>query len=97
MSPQSRFHDVVIRHLADALERQAPTGGGVAAHMDVTIAPRQRPRPDLLVIDASIAADMRRTTYTPHEVHLVVEVVSPRPITSSPGSMPRPASSTSKS
>ncbi|MGW4473934.1 Uma2 family endonuclease [Nonomuraea sp. NPDC004354] len=77
MSPQRRFHDLVIRRLAAALEGQAPLDRGIAAQMDVTIAPRQRPCPDLVVIDASVAADLDRTAYTPREVHLVVEVVSP--------------------
>jgi hypothetical protein len=36
-----------------------------------------RPRPDVLVIDASAAEDDDRTFYTPEEVHLVVEVVDP--------------------
>lgn len=77
MSPQKRFHDVVIRRLANAFEEQAPGHLTVAAQMDVLIGPRQRPCPDVLLIDAALAHEHDRTSSTPGEVHLVVEVVSP--------------------
>ncbi|MER5422505.1 Uma2 family endonuclease [Streptosporangium roseum] len=77
MSPQKRFHDVVIRRLASSFEAQAPERLAVATQMDVTLGVRQRPCPDVLLIDATLDHDHDRTSYTPEEVHLVVEVVSP--------------------
>ncbi|WP_433251611.1 Uma2 family endonuclease [Streptosporangium sp. CA-135522] len=77
MSPQKRFHDVVIRRLASSFEAQAPERLAVATQMDVTLGVRQRPCPDVLLIDAALNHDHDRTSYVPEEVHLVVEVVSP--------------------
>ncbi|MFJ2030358.1 Uma2 family endonuclease [Streptosporangium sp. NPDC087985] len=77
MSPQKRFHDVVIRRLASAFESQAPGSLAVATQMDITLGARQRPCPDVLLIDAALDHEHDRTSYTPDEVHLVVEVVSP--------------------
>ncbi|MFI7533505.1 Uma2 family endonuclease [Streptosporangium sp. NPDC049376] len=77
MSPQKRFHDVVIRRLANSLEAQAPEHLAVATQMDVVLGVRQRPCPDVLLIDAALDREHDRTAYVPEEVHLVVEVVSP--------------------
>lgn len=77
MSPQKRFHDVVIRRLASAFEAQAPENLAVATQMDITLGVRQRPCPDVLLIDAALNHDHDRTSYAPVEVCLVVEVVSP--------------------
>ncbi|MEU6738752.1 Uma2 family endonuclease [Streptosporangium sandarakinum] len=77
MSPQKRFHDLVIRRLAAVFETQAPDRLAVATQMDVKLGARQRPCPDVLLIDAALAHDHDRTAYLPGEVHLVVEVVSP--------------------
>lgn len=77
MSPQKRFHDVVIRRLANGFEAQVPKHLAVATQMDIVLGPRQRPCPDLLLIDAALDHDHNRTSYAPEEVHLVVEVVSP--------------------
>lgn len=76
MSPQRRFHDRVIRRLANALESQAPKGFALATQMDIKIGQRQRPCPDVLVISTA-ADDDARTSYLPKDVHLVIEVVSP--------------------
>ncbi len=75
-SPQRRFHDRVIRRLANLLEQQAPDSAAVATQMDIKIAERQRPCPDILVIDAAID-DNSATSYPPEAVHLAVEVISP--------------------
>ncbi|MET8339024.1 Uma2 family endonuclease [Streptosporangium canum] len=76
-APQTRFHQRVIAGLHVALSAQAP-GSVTATHrMDVKLGHRMRPCPDALVIDAQAADDDDRTFYTPDEVHLVVEVVSP--------------------
>lgn len=77
MSPQKRFHQRVIRGLANAIGEQAPASLSVVDQMDVKLGHRQRPVPDVLVIDAAAAEDDDRTYYMPAEVHLVIEVVSP--------------------
>ncbi|WP_271220209.1 Uma2 family endonuclease [Streptosporangium carneum] len=76
-SPQKRFHDVMIRRLASSFEDQVPDHLAVATQMDVVLGPRQRPCPDVLLIDAALDQEHDRTSYTPGEVHLIVEVVSP--------------------
>lgn len=44
--------------------------------MDITLGPRTRLCPDVLLIDAQAAADLMRSRYLPAEVRLVVEVTS---------------------
>ncbi|MCW2940350.1 MAG: hypothetical protein JWN00_3335 [Actinomycetia bacterium] len=77
MSPQKRFHQWVIHGLSNAIGEQAPASLRVVDQMDVKLGHRQRPVPDVLVIDAAAADDFDRTYYVPAEVHLVIEVVSP--------------------
>ncbi|MFC4057793.1 Uma2 family endonuclease [Planomonospora corallina] len=77
MSPQTRFHERLIRGLTDRLDDQAPEHLAAVSQMDIRIDKFQRPCPDVLVIDADVADDNSRTSYAPAEVHLVVEVVSP--------------------
>jgi Uma2 family endonuclease len=74
MSPQSDFHGIVMRRLANALEDQLPARLRVRTEMTVTLGEQQRPEPDLLVADAPTQGD--RTTFVPEEVLLVVEIVS---------------------
>jgi Uma2 family endonuclease len=77
MSPQKRFHDRMLFGLRVALNAQCPENVAIVNEMDVKLGHRMRPRPDVLVIDAQAATDDDRTFYTPAEVHLVIEVVSP--------------------
>ncbi|MBB2909490.1 Uma2 family endonuclease [Streptosporangium becharense] len=77
MSPQRRFHEYLLYGLRTALNEQAPGDLKAVMQMDVTLGPRQRPCPDVVVVGSEIAKDRSRTSYTPDEVHLVVEVVSP--------------------
>ncbi|MFB4298063.1 Uma2 family endonuclease [Actinomadura sp. NTSP31] len=78
MSPQSAFHDRVMRRLANALEDQIPEGTGVHTDMTVKLGRRQRPEPDVLVYRPQQEdPELRRTYYLPEEVLLVVEIVSP--------------------
>ncbi|MFI6293323.1 Uma2 family endonuclease [Nonomuraea sp. NPDC050790] len=74
-SPQRRFDESVISNLCSVLDAQVPESLAVATHMDIKIGKRQRPCPDVLVIDAA-ADDHNATSYPPEAVHLVVEVVS---------------------
>ncbi|MER5324005.1 Uma2 family endonuclease [Streptosporangium roseum] len=77
MAPQKRFHQRMIRHLTEALGIQAPEHLSSVDQMDVKLGHRMRPCPDIMIIDTVAADDDDRTFYTPDEVHLVVEVVSP--------------------
>ena len=75
-SPQRRFHERVIRGFTNVLNVQAPDHLTAVMQMDVKLGHRMRPCPDIVVIDTA-ADDDRRTFYTPDEIHLVIEVVSP--------------------
>ncbi|WP_433173363.1 Uma2 family endonuclease [Actinoallomurus sp. CA-150999] len=76
-APQSRFHERTLRALVTELSGQAPADTRAVGRMDVKLGHRMRPCPDVLVIDSTAADDLDRTYYTPDEVHLAVEVVSP--------------------
>jgi Uma2 family endonuclease len=75
--PQTRLHEQLTSGLASSLRTQAPRRLTSLIRMDIKLGPRTRPCPDVLVIDSSVADDLNRTYYTPDEVRLVVEVVSP--------------------
>ncbi|WP_242676250.1 Uma2 family endonuclease [Streptosporangium minutum] len=77
VSPQKRFHQRMIRRLTEALDAQAPEHLSSVDQMDVKLGPRMRPCPDIVIINTVAAVDDDRTFYTPDEVHLVVEIVSP--------------------
>ncbi|GGQ36350.1 Uma2 family endonuclease [Streptosporangium pseudovulgare] len=77
MSPRKRFHQRMVRLLTEALDDQAPEELAAVDQMDIRLGHRMRPCPDVSVVDARAAADDERTFYTPAEVRLVVEVVSP--------------------
>ncbi|GLX07092.1 Uma2 family endonuclease [Microbispora sp. NBRC 16548] len=77
-SPQTAFHMLMVSLLAHHdLGIRPPNHLGVANEMSITLGPRQRPEPDVLVVKKEALSDLRRTFYRPEEVHLVVEVVSP--------------------
>ncbi|MEW9527694.1 Uma2 family endonuclease [Microbispora sp. NPDC049125] len=80
MAPQRRFHQRVTRGLTERLDSQAPGHLAAVHRMDVKLGHRTRPCPDVMVIDAEAAADHARTFYTPDEVRLVVEIVSPESV-----------------
>ncbi|GAA3448280.1 Uma2 family endonuclease [Dactylosporangium matsuzakiense] len=75
MSPQRAWHGRVINGLVNTLTAQAPEGVEVDAQMTVRLDKRNRPEPDVVVSRAPFVPD--RTFYTPAEVLLAVEVVSP--------------------
>lgn len=76
-APQTRFHQRVLAGLATGLKARAPGHLAVVNRMDVKLGHRMRPCPDIVVVDTEAADDDDRTFYTPGEVHLAVEVVSP--------------------
>jgi Uma2 family endonuclease len=76
-SPQTAFHALTVGLLETGLRRCAPDTVRVRREMTVTLDNRQRPEPDVLVIDAAAAGDLDQTTYQAKDVVLAVEVVSP--------------------
>jgi Uma2 family endonuclease len=75
MSPQRVWHARLLTALELALEDQAPPGVEVEREITIRLDKRNRPEPDLLVTIAP--HDLDRTFFTPDQVVLVVEVVSP--------------------
>jgi Uma2 family endonuclease len=75
MSPQRSWHARIVTALAFFLAEQAPGDIEVEREMTIRLDERNRPEPDLLVTTASYDPD--RTFFTPDQVLLVVEVVSP--------------------
>ncbi|GIH59315.1 Uma2 family endonuclease [Microbispora siamensis] len=77
-SPQTNFHMLMVNLLVDRDRGiRPPSHLAVAREMSITLGLRQRPEPDVLVVKKEALSDLRRTSYRPEEVHLVVEVVSP--------------------
>jgi Uma2 family endonuclease len=74
MSPQTSLHGTVMRRLSNAVEAATPRPLRVEIEMTIKLAKRQRPEPDIVVLDAPV--DSARTWYRPEEVVLVVEIVS---------------------
>ncbi|WP_204023955.1 Uma2 family endonuclease [Sinosporangium siamense] len=77
VSPQASFHTVTLFLLERELHRATSTAYRVRREMSVTLAPRQRPEPDLVVVHASALKAPEQTTFQAQDVVLTVEVVSP--------------------
>jgi Uma2 family endonuclease len=75
MSPQRSWHARIVTALVVVLAEQAPAHIEVEREMTIRLDERNRPEPDALVATAPYDPD--RTFYTPDQVLLVVEVVSP--------------------
>lgn len=76
VSPQAAFHDIAIFVLSGGLTRSLPDDLRVRREMTVTLAERQRPEPDVLVVKKSAVTGLDQTTFLPEDLVLVVEVVS---------------------
>ncbi|MBB2908908.1 Uma2 family endonuclease [Streptosporangium becharense] len=76
VSPQTRFHSLILFLLESALRRTVPAKLRVRREMTVTLGERQRPEPDLIVVHADGDLGSEQTTYQPADVVLAVEVVS---------------------
>ncbi|WKX71010.1 Uma2 family endonuclease [Streptomyces sp. XD-27] len=74
VSPQTAFHMRAMRLLENRLLEAAPPELDVAREMTVTLGPRDRPEPDVLVVKGE--AEPRQTTFQPEDVILAIEVVS---------------------
>jgi Uma2 family endonuclease len=77
VSPQTTFHLLTMGLLETGLRRCAPDTVRVRREMTVTLDNRQRPEPDVLVINAAAAVDLDQTTFRAADVVMAVEVVSP--------------------
>lgn len=77
ISPQRNFHYLAIRLLEFRLLAQAPEAYDIRCEMTVTLGPRNRPEPDVLVLRAEAVDSMTQATFQPEDVILAVEVVSP--------------------
>ncbi|MEV0164056.1 Uma2 family endonuclease [Nonomuraea fuscirosea] len=73
MSPQTAFHLYAIRLFENRLK--PPPNLAVIREMTVTLGLRQRPEPDVMLVDR-LAVREDTTSFRPEDVHLVVEVVS---------------------
>ncbi|MFG3050744.1 Uma2 family endonuclease [Kitasatospora sp. NPDC048239] len=76
VSPQTRFHMRTLRRLEQALDAAVPEGWEVWREMTVRLNLRNRPEPDLLVVDERAGVDFTRTSCEAEDVLLAVEVVS---------------------
>ncbi|NUT44448.1 MAG: Uma2 family endonuclease [Thermoactinospora sp.] len=72
-SPQTAFHLYTIRLFEQSLKPLAHLA--VVREMTVTLGLRQRPEPDVLVVNKS-AISPSTTSFRPEDVHLAAEVVS---------------------
>ncbi|BAJ30902.1 MULTISPECIES: Uma2 family endonuclease [Kitasatospora] len=76
VSPQMRFHMRVMRALEYALITAVPPGWEVLREMSVKIDTRNRPEPDLMVVNEEGNTGQRQTYSLAADVLLAVEVVS---------------------
>jgi Uma2 family endonuclease len=66
-----------VRRLEAGLLATVPTDLEVLREMSVVLSDRQRPEPDIAIVDAASVGDGNQTWYPASVVRLVVEVVSP--------------------
>ncbi|MFF1462704.1 Uma2 family endonuclease [Streptomyces sp. NPDC058330] len=75
-SPQTRFHMRTMRLLEHSLLDQAPDHLDVFREFGIKLDSRNRPEPDVLVVQADADTGPRQTCLRPEDVLLAVEVVS---------------------
>jgi len=76
VSPQKLLHMKLVNRLYDSLSQAAPAGLAAVREMSVVLNNRQRPEPDVSVIDADFLDD-QATWFPAKAVLLAIEVVSP--------------------
>ncbi|NKY97930.1 Uma2 family endonuclease [Nocardiopsis alborubida] len=77
VTPQRNFHTVVLSVLDTRLFEQAPDRLRVRREMTLKLGPRQRPEPDLVLVQTQATGGTEQTWFAAEAVELVVEVVSP--------------------
>ena len=76
VSAQAAFHTLVLDILVNGLRRTAPKDLRVRREMSVILAQRQRPEPDLVVVNAASVTGADQTAHKGADITLAVEVVS---------------------
>lgn len=74
---QTLFHMRVLRLLEVELDTKAPELFAIERGMTVTLDPKQRPEPDIMIVWASAEVSLEQADFKPEDVLLVAEVVSP--------------------
>ncbi|MFC8097044.1 Uma2 family endonuclease [Streptomyces sp. NPDC057363] len=77
VSPQRRFHYLVINMLFNGLRSSLPPGFSVEQEMTVLLDDRNGPEPDVSVVRADAVTGLDQTSFQAEDVLLAVEVVSP--------------------
>ncbi|MFI2412825.1 Uma2 family endonuclease [Streptomyces sp. NPDC018947] len=77
VSPQRRFHYLVIDLLINGLRSSLDPGLSVEREMTVTLDSRNGPEPDISVVRADAVTGLDQTSFQAKDVLLAVEVVSP--------------------
>jgi Uma2 family endonuclease len=77
VSPQRRFHTLILFLLELRLRRTCPVGLAVHREMTIVLGPHQRPEPDIVVVHADAIDSLDQTWFPADAVMLAVEVVSP--------------------
>jgi Uma2 family endonuclease len=76
VSPQVIFHKRAILMLWREFAAAAPPQFAAHTEMTVTLGPKQRPEPDVVITWAAAEKDLGQSDFRPQDVLLVVEVVS---------------------
>jgi Uma2 family endonuclease len=76
VAAQVSFHRRMLRALEHELTEQAPKEYEAVRETTVTLGPKQRPEPDIMITWAAAETSLNQSTYKPEDVLLVVEVVS---------------------
>lgn len=77
VSPQKLFHTFMLDLLVMEMRSQTPETLLACRDMTVTLGERQRPEPDLVIIDVEAYEGPNGTSVTAESVRLAVEVLSP--------------------
>ena len=77
VGPPTGFHRRMLRALEWSLTDQAPKEYEVVRETTVTLGPKQRPEPGIMIVWAAAETSLDQTDFRPEDVLLVVEVVSP--------------------
>ncbi|WP_222851130.1 Uma2 family endonuclease [Phytoactinopolyspora mesophila] len=77
MATPSGRHEKVAHRLISELERRVPSSLEVVGVQEIYLQDLLRRNPDVVVVTATAYGDGMRSSYSPSEVELAVEVVSP--------------------
>lgn len=80
VSPQTLFHSRAVDFFNWQLQSLAPAGLEVVREFTIDIDRRNRPEPDVIVIDEEAITDPQQTRFPAASVRLAIEVVSPESV-----------------